>query len=196
MNETLFPAFLKLRGRRIVVIGGGPVAATKLEALLAAGAEVTVVAPDIVDAITALPVCVVRRPFVPEDLDDAWFVVAAAPPDVNRAVSAAAEARRLFVNAVDDPAHASVYLGGVVRKDGVTLAISTDGRAPAVAGLLREGIEALLPEDLDRWLETADGLKRQWRATGVPMERRRPELLTAINRLYEERASMQTEGTA
>ena len=76
-------------------------------------------------------------------------MVAAAPPEVNRAVSAAAAERHLFVNAVDDPPNASVYLGAVVRREGgVTLAISTAGRAPALAGLLREGLERLLPADL------------------------------------------------
>ena len=60
-------------------------------------------------------------------------------------MAAAADARQVFVNAVDDPANASAYLGGVVRRGGVTLAISTDGHAPALAGLLREGLDALLP---------------------------------------------------
>ena len=189
MSEELFPAFLKLGSRPVVVVGGGPVAASKLAALLAAGARVTVVAPVIGDEIAAQPVRLERRPFRPGDLDEAWFVVAAAPPEVNREVARAAEARRIFVNAVDDPAHASVYLGGVVRKDGVTLAISTDGRAPAVAGLIREGLEQLLPADLQRWLETADALRHDWRARNVPMEERRPLLLSAINRLYEERAA-------
>lgn len=187
MSEDLFPAFLKLSGRHVLVVGGGPVAASKLGALLAAGANVTVVAPDVVEAIVSQPVCIERRPFEPADLDDVWFVVAAAPPEVNRAVAVAAEARRLFVNAVDDPAHATAYLGGVVRKNGVTLAISTDGRAPALAGLLREGLEAVLPGDLDRWLEQSDVLRREWRREGVSMEQRRPRLLEAINRLYEER---------
>lgn len=189
MSQELFPAFLKLRGRPVVVVGGGPVAASKLEALLSAGARVTVIAPEIAGEIASRPVRLERRPFRASDLDEAWFVVAAAPPAVNREVAAAAEARRLFVNAVDDPAHASVYLGGVVRKDGVTLAVSTDGRAPAIAGLIREGLERLLPADLDRWLETADALKAEWRSRGVPMEQRRPALLAAINRLYDERAA-------
>jgi uroporphyrin-III C-methyltransferase/precorrin-2 dehydrogenase/sirohydrochlorin ferrochelatase len=187
MSEDLFPTFLKLAGRRVLVVGGGPVAASKLQALLAAGANVTVVAPDVVEAIVSQPVCIERRPFEPGDLDGAWFVVAAAPPEVNRAVAAAAEERRLFVNAVDDPAHATAYLGGVVRKNGITIAISTDGRAPALAGLLREGLEAVLPGDLDRWLEQSDVLRPEWRREGVPMEQRRPRLLEAINRLYEER---------
>lgn len=187
MREELFPSFLKLADRPVTVVGGGPVAASKLSALVAAGARVTVVAPDVVDAIAAQPVRVERRPFRPSDLDGAWFVVAAAPPEVNRAVAAAAEERRVFVNAVDDPAHATVYLGGVVRKAGVTIAISTDGRAPALAGLVREGLEALLPDDLERWLEQSDRLRSEWRAAGLPMEQRRPQLLVAINRLYEDR---------
>ena len=77
-------------------------------------------------------VTVVRRPFEDADLDGAWWVVAAAPAHVNKRVRAAADARRIFVNAVDDPLHATAYLGGVVKRDGVTIAISTDGRARAV----------------------------------------------------------------
>jgi siroheme synthase-like protein len=195
MSQELFPAFLKLADRPVLVVGGGPVAASKLAALLKAGAQVTVVAPDVVDEIAALPVRVERRAFEPEDLDGAWFVVAAAPPDVNRAVSRAAEERRLFVNAVDDPAHATAYLGGVVRKDGVTIAISTDGRAPALAGLIREGLEAVLPEDVSRWLEQSDVLRRQWREAGIPMEQRRPLLLAALNQLYDRREAGAAGGT-
>lgn len=184
---ALFPAFLKLAGKRVLVVGAGPMAASKLEGLLGAGAHVRVVAPDVVDAIANAPVEIARRGFVESDLDDVWYVVAAAPPEVNRAVAAAANARRIFVNAVDDPENASVYLGGVVRRDGLTLAISTDGRAPAIAGLLREGFDALLPADLDAWLHVAADERRRWKAEGVPMEARRPQLLEAINRLYEER---------
>jgi uroporphyrin-III C-methyltransferase/precorrin-2 dehydrogenase/sirohydrochlorin ferrochelatase len=184
---TLFPAFLKLSGKRVLVVGGGPMAASKLEGLLSAGAHVRVVAPDVVEAIATAPVDIERRAFDESDLDDVWYVVAAAPPAVNRAVAAAAAARRLFVNAVDDPENASVYLGGVVRREGLTLAISTDGRAPALAGLLREGFDALLPHDLDAWLRVAADERRRWLADGVPMEERRCHLLVAINRLYAER---------
>jgi uroporphyrin-III C-methyltransferase/precorrin-2 dehydrogenase/sirohydrochlorin ferrochelatase len=184
---TLFPVFLKLAGRRVLVVGAGPVAASKLEGLLAAGALVRVVAPDVVDDIARAPVDIVRRAFEPADLDDAWYVVAAAPPAVNRAVAEAASVRRLFVNAVDDPHNASVYLGAVVRRDGFTLVISTDGQAPALAGLLREGLDAVLPHDLDAWLRVAQTERKRWLAEGVPMEHRRYELLVAINRLYADR---------
>lgn len=183
----MFPAFLNLQSRRAVVVGGGPVAASKLEALLAAGADVTVVAPEVVPEIDRPGVTVVRRPFEDADLDGAWWVVAAAPPHVNKRVRAAADARRIFVNAVDDPLHATAYLGGVVKRDGVTIAISTDGRAPALSGLLREGIDAVLPADLATWLSAADAIRREWKERNVPMEHRRPQLLDTLNRLYDNR---------
>ena len=181
----LYPAFLKLAGRRVVVVGAGPVAASKLRGLLDAGAEVTVVAPEWVDETAAADVTRIEREFRPADLDGAWLVVAAATPAVNREVARAAEARCVFVNAVDDPPNASLYLGGVVRRAGVTFAVSTDGRAPALAGLLREGLDAVLPpEELERWLSEAARMRARWRAEQVPMEARRPELLDALVRLY------------
>jgi uroporphyrin-III C-methyltransferase/precorrin-2 dehydrogenase/sirohydrochlorin ferrochelatase len=91
----------------------------------------------------------------------------------------------VFVNAVDDPENASVYLGGVVRRGGVVLGISTEGAAPALAGLLREGIDAMLPADLEQWTFRARELRPSWRARQVPMEARRPELLQALNGLYQ-----------
>jgi len=183
----MFPAFLDFRARRVVVVGGGPVAASKIGALVEAGADVTVVAPEVVPAIERPGVTVVRRPFEESDLDGAWWVVAAAPTDVNRRVRTAADARRVFVNAVDDPAHATAFLGGVVQRDGVTVAISTDGRAPALAGLLREAIDAWLPARLDEWLAASDEARRRWKAERVPMEERRPQLLETLNDLYAKR---------
>jgi uroporphyrin-III C-methyltransferase/precorrin-2 dehydrogenase/sirohydrochlorin ferrochelatase len=180
----MFPAFLNLTSRRVVVVGGGRVAAGKIDALLAAGADVTVVAPDIRPEIESRGVTLVRRPFQQSDLDGAWWVVSAATPEVNRDVLRAAESRRLFVNAVDDPAHATAYAGGIVRRDGVTIAVSTDGRAPALAGLLREALDAWLPRELDAWMAAADEARRAWREQGVPMEERRPQLLEALNKLY------------
>jgi uroporphyrin-III C-methyltransferase/precorrin-2 dehydrogenase/sirohydrochlorin ferrochelatase len=185
---SVFPVFLKLAGRRVLVVGAGPVAASKLHALLEAEALVTVVAPDIVDEIANAPVQIVRRGFEEQDLNGVCFVVAAAPPEVNRQVSAAAEPRGLFVNAVDDMENASVYLGAVVRKAGITMAMSTDGEAPALVGLMREALEQLLPDDLDTWMETAREARRGWLARHVPMAERRPLLLEALIALYARRA--------
>ena len=184
----LFPVFLKLTGRKVVIVGGGPVAASKLSALLDAGARVTVVAPEVTPEIAESRVTIHRRPFETSDLDGAWLAVAAAPRAVNRDVAAAADTRRVFVNAVDDPPNASVYLGGVVRRGGVTAAISTDGRAPALAGLIRQALEALLPEEeVKQWLLVARDQRAQWTATGVPIDQRRPLLLRALAGLYHDR---------
>ena len=190
----LFPTFLKLQGRRVLLVGGGPVAAGKLRGLLEAGADVTVVAPAIVLEIAAAPVTTAMRRFQVSDLDGVSFVVAAAPPDVNREVAAAAQARGIFVNAVDDVESASAYAGAVVRRAGVTIAISTDGDAPALAGLVREALEVLLPDDLDKWMETARASRREWLGRKVPMAERRPLLLEALNALYVERQTAAAAG--
>ena len=86
---ALFPAFLRLTGKRVLVVGAGPVAASKLKALIDAEADITVVAPVVHADIEAEAVTIHRRPFEVSDLDGVWYVVAAAPPEVNRAVSAA-----------------------------------------------------------------------------------------------------------
>ncbi len=186
----LLPLFLNLTGRSVVLVGGGRVAAGKLQQLLAVGARVCIVAPDIsaatVDVIArGTPrVDIVPRPFAATDLDGAWLVVAAATPEVNRAVAEAADERRLFVNAVDDPANASAFMSGVVRRAGVTLAISTDGDAPALTALLREALDAELPSDLAAWMAQARTERAVCRRDGVPIEERKPRLLRALNRLY------------
>jgi uroporphyrin-III C-methyltransferase/precorrin-2 dehydrogenase/sirohydrochlorin ferrochelatase len=186
---SVFPIFLKLAGRRVLVVGAGPIAAGKLRPLLDAGAAVTVVAPDVVEEIAAAPVTLHRRPFEIADLDGVSFVVAAAPPDVNRVVAAEAHARGLFVNAVDDMENASAYAGAILKRAGITIALSTDGEAPALAGLLREALEAVLPDDLEAWMECARAERRQWLAARVPMAERRPLLLEALVSLYAQRAA-------
>ena len=184
----LYPVFLHLRDREVLLVGGGNVAAAKLPNLLAAGARVTVVAPRIAAPLRRPGVALLERAFSSSDLDGKWLAIAAAPAAVNRQVARAGEERRVFVNAVDDAASASAYLGSVVRKGGVSAAISTDGRAPALAGLLREALEALLPDELERWTEIAEELRAHWKADAVPLARRRPLLLRALNDLYREAA--------
>ncbi len=184
MNDPVFPVFLRLASRKVLVVGGGAVAASKLPGLQKAKARVTVVAPEIRPEIEKAGVGLLRRRFRPKDVTGAWLVVAAATPEVNRRVASAAEARQVFVNAVDDPGNASAFLGGVFYRAGVTVSISTGGAAPALAGLLRQGLEALVPEEVGDWLDLARTLRRQWRVRGIPMAARRPLLLEALNRLY------------
>lgn len=188
MTELL-PLFLNLTERPVLLVGGGRVAAAKLRQLLAAGARVRVVSPVVQPSIAASDdprIDIVQRGFVASDLDDVWLVVAAATPAVNRAVAEAAEVRRVFVNAVDDPANASAFLSGVIRRDGVTVAISTSGDAPALTALVRESLDALLPRDLADWMQTARDARVEWRRLEVPIEQRKPQLLSALNDLYDE----------
>jgi siroheme synthase-like protein len=186
--RDVFPVFLKLCDKAVLVVGAGAVAAEKVPALVQAGARVTVVAPEIGAAVRGWSdrVHIVERPFRDSDLDSAWYVLAAAPPAVNRAVGRAASRQRVFVNAVDDVASADVFLGSVLRRAGMTFAISSNGAAPALTALVRRGLEQLLPDELEGWLALAAGLRPRWKAAQLPLAERRPALLQAINRWYEQ----------
>jgi len=178
------PVFLSLRGRRVLVVGGGPVAASKLSTLLSVGAAITLVAPKIVADAERAGVTLRRRVFREPDLDGVWFVVAAATPWVNASVARAAARRRIFVNAVDDPNHASAFFGGVVRRGDVTLAISSGGRVPGLVRLLREALADLLPDDLAEWVEIAKSERINWLRQRTKVSERVPLLAAAIGRLY------------
>jgi uroporphyrin-III C-methyltransferase/precorrin-2 dehydrogenase/sirohydrochlorin ferrochelatase len=190
---ALYPLFLKLAGRAVLVVGGGEVATAKVRALIEAGAEIRVVAPQVTPEIEALAnarkISLARRCYQAGDLEGVWFVVAAVPLEVARKVAAAAESQRLFVLAVDETSAASAYGAGTLRRGGVTVAVSTDGRAPALAGLLREGLEAVLPDDLEAWTAEAERRRAAWRAEAVPIAERRPLLLQALNDIYAKRAA-------
>jgi uroporphyrin-III C-methyltransferase / precorrin-2 dehydrogenase / sirohydrochlorin ferrochelatase len=185
--SPLFPVFLKLEGRPVLLVGGGRVAAGKLASLLAASADLTVVSPRLRPEFARPGLTLHLREFAPADVDRTWFVVAAATPEVNRRVAEVCAERRIFVNVVDDPELASAYTAGVLRRGDVTLAVSTGGMAPALAGLLREGLESLLPWDLAEWAEVARRLRQSWKANGSPIVRRRPLLLEALNEIYARR---------
>jgi uroporphyrin-III C-methyltransferase/precorrin-2 dehydrogenase/sirohydrochlorin ferrochelatase len=174
------PLFVDLRHKRVLVVGGGKVAASKLPSLLATGAQVTLVAPQVIPAAKADGVSIRRRCFRDADLDGVWFVIAAATPATNARVARAAKRRRVFVNAVDDPVNASAYFAATVKRGDFVLALSTTGTAPAMARLMREALEALLPEDIDEWLALAKGERERWLRDKIPMSDRLPLLVAAI----------------
>jgi siroheme synthase-like protein len=185
MTET-YPLFLRLRGRRVLVVGAGKVATTKLAALRDAGAELTVVAPEVSPAILALAeageVTLHVRPVEGHDLDAAWLVIAAAPPAINRVVHAWGEARKTFVLAVDDVASTDAFSPAVFTRGDVRIALSSEGRAPALVGLLREALEHALPDDdeLAAWLQIAVAQRAAWKRDGVPHAERRSQLLRLL----------------
>lgn len=170
-DGSYYPVFLDLRGRRCVVVGGGEVALRKVEGLLAAGAEVTVVAPQ------ALPmpagVTLVERAFRPDDLDGAFFVISATGDRaVNSAVAEEAKARDILINVVDVPAESSAILPAVVRRGEFVLAISTGGASPALARRLRERLEQEFGEEYGELIAFLKSLRQTWepryKTEGVP----------------------------
>ncbi len=180
----LYPLFLRLRGRRVLVVGAGSVATRKARELVAVGASVTVVAPAVSAEMAALAgVAIERRPFAPADVEGAWLVIAATNDTiVNRAIADAAEAQRIFVNAVDDPPNASAFFAALLRRPPFLVAISSSGELPALSRLLREVLESALPEE--RWIEHARELRRRWKAEQTPMSERFGQLVRAISERY------------
>lgn len=174
------PIALRLEGKRVLLVGGGPVALEKARPLVEVGAHVVVVAPDVGPELRRSAREVRERAFVDADLDGAWLVFAAAPPEVNRAVKAGADARRIFVVAVDDVASCSAFGLARVRRGDLTIAIGTGGRAPALAALVRRAIEALLPEDLGAWVDRAEAERATWKREGRPLGERRARLLALL----------------
>lgn len=165
----LFPLFADLNDRPALVVGGGAVAERKTLALLEAGAAVTVGAPGLTPALAALAADgrIRRHPgrFDPAWLDAVWLVVAATDDtEVNREVSEAAEARRLFCNVVDDPALSSFQVPSIVDRSPVIVAISSSGVAPVLARRLRERIESLFDHTLGQLAGLAERYRQRIRA--------------------------------
>ncbi|HWS78185.1 MAG TPA: siroheme synthase CysG, partial [Thermomonas sp.] len=147
----LFPLFADLRGRRVLVVGGGSVARRKVEALLAAAARVAVGAPDLEPELAEWKATdrIEHREgrFKPDWLDDAWLVIAATDdPLTNRAVVEAADARRIFANAVDDAELSRFHVPARVERGPLQIAISSGGGAPMLARLVREQLEIQFDE--------------------------------------------------
>ncbi len=183
-SSRTYPVFLRLEGRPVLVVGAGPVGAEKTKKLVAAGARVRVVAPEASEAFSLLGLPLERRPFDESCLDGVFFVLAAAPPEVNKQVYDACERRGLFVLAVDCPAHASAFGGAIVERGDVTMLIGTEGRAPALAGLLREALDELLPRDLGAWVDVASALRPKLAELGLSFSERRRAVLETLVRLY------------
>ncbi|MEJ5866893.1 uroporphyrinogen-III C-methyltransferase [Pseudokineococcus sp. 5B2Z-1] len=146
--SDLLPLSLRVEGRRVVVVGGGAVAARSVDGLLAAGADVVVVAPEVVPGLAALAgagrVHLERRPYADGDLDGAWLAVTATGlPAVDAAVSAEAERRRTWCVDRGDAGRATAWTPSVARVDDVVVAVSA-GRDPRRAVRLRDGVAAAL----------------------------------------------------
>ncbi|WP_461515721.1 siroheme synthase CysG [Porticoccus sp.] len=146
----LLPLFHNLRGRRCLVVGGGDVALRKLRQLIDAGAAIDVIAPEINPVIRNLvdqhSLTLFQRPFVDADIEDAALVIAATnDPQVNRQVSQLAQRCNIPVNVVDSPELCTVVFPSIVDRSPVQIAITSSGKAPVLARMLRTRLEGLIP---------------------------------------------------
>ncbi len=166
---TLFPAFLKLENRQVIIIGSGSLAESKLPALLEAGARVRLISPRLNPNLTLQ----VRahhldwwpKLYEPGDLAGAFLVIAATSiPEVNAAVFREAEARNILCNAVDDTANCHFYYGSIVQRGDLQIAISTNGKSPALAQRLRKELAEQFGPEYAAWLDWLGAARKILRA--------------------------------
>lgn len=175
---SLFPIFLKLEGRKCLVVGAGKVALEKITSLLQADASIHVVAPVACDAIEELvsqgSITLERRGFLEADVEGKVIVVTATDVrEVNRAVFLAAERRGVLCNSVDDPPNCDFYFASIVQRGPLQVAISTAGESPAFAQRLRREIDAQLPANVGPWLAEIGAMRRDILASHPAGEERK-----------------------
>lgn len=168
---AVYPAALLLEGRPVLVVGGGRVAARKVGALLAAGAAVTVVAPEVEPSITAGPSRVERRRYRRGEVAGYRLAVTATgDPEVDLLVFEDGERAGVFVNAADDPDSCSFLAPAVLRRGPVTVSVSTGGASPALASWLRRRLEKEVGPEYADLASTLESVRDEVRARGLPTE--------------------------
>ena len=156
-KNGLYPVFLKLGGRRCLVVGAGKRAEERIPTLLECGAAVTVVAPAATSRIQlwarAQKLVWNRRRFESQDLDDIWLCVVATDSEgVNRSIFEESHSRRILCNVVRDGIYSNFYYPAVVRRGPLQIAVSTAGHSGALAQRLREELEFQFGPEWERWL--------------------------------------------
>jgi precorrin-2 dehydrogenase/sirohydrochlorin ferrochelatase len=166
-----YPVFLDIAGKPVIVIGGGNIAHQKVVGLLKAGADVTVVSPELNHEMATLSdggsFRHLKRDYEPGDLDGYTLAfVATDDRSVNSTVADEGKSRKVWVNAVDDPPYCDFIMPGIAQKGDLIIAISTSGRSPAMARKMREEIEEFLTEDYAAMLELAAEVRAELREQG------------------------------
>ncbi len=164
--------FVKLQGRTVVVVGAGPIAEQKIPGLFEAGARIRILAPQatpqIVQWASDGKLQWHAREFTANDLDGATLVIAAtSAPGVNRTVFQECEARGIFCNAVDDIENCRFYYGAVVQRGGLQIAISTNGKSPALAQRIRKELETTYGEEYAVWLDKLGNTRNALRTKAI-----------------------------
>ena len=184
------PIFCRLDNKPVLLVGGGEVAARKARLLLDAGARLTLVSPALDPELATLAadgeIEWLATEFAPQQLAGKWLVVAATDRrEVNALVYQSANQARIFANVVDDPKRSSFIMPSIIDRSPLMVAISSGGKAPVLARLLREKLEALLPQHLGAMAAFAGGLRDRVKARFVSMGERRQfwERLLGADRL-------------
>jgi siroheme synthase-like protein len=164
-SASLFPLFLKLEGKRCLVVGAGLIGLEKVESLLRCGAFIRVVAPDAVARVQQLSakgeIEWLARRYEPADATGFHLIIAATNDrQVNQAVFEEASRRSILCNTADDPPLCDFFFASIVHRGDLQIAISTAGQSPALAQRLRREIDAQLPADLATWLDDLGELRR------------------------------------
>jgi len=160
-SNKLFPIFLKLEKLKVLIVGGGHVALEKLKAVLANSPEtnITIVAPDIIPEIFQIVsgsenIKIKQRIFFPGDLFNADIVIAAtADRDINQMIKDEAKKREMLVNVADSPLLCDFYLGSIVHKGDLKIAVSTNGKSPTLAKRVKEVLDESFPDETQEVLE-------------------------------------------
>jgi precorrin-2 dehydrogenase/sirohydrochlorin ferrochelatase len=167
---SLFPLFLRLQGRLVTVVGGGKIAESKIPGLLEAAARIRVIAPSvspkIADWIRANEIEWWSKTFAHGDLQDTHLVIAAtSSSSVNHEVFLEAEAQKIWCNSVDDIENCHFYYGSIVQRGDLQIAISTNGKSPALAQRIRTELETQFGPEYALWLEWLGAARETLRAT-------------------------------
>jgi siroheme synthase-like protein len=181
--NTYYPAYIQLKDQPCVVIGGGKIAGGKVEGLLAVRATVTVISPELTSRLHELAkekhITYLARAYQPGDLTGAFLVICATDQaEINHQVWKEASTNRQLVNVVDDTPHCNFIAPSILRKGDLTIAISTSGKAPALAVRLKERFQRELGPEYERFLELAGELRE-------PLARHVPDFETRKALWYE-----------
>ena len=182
--KTLFPMFVKLDGREVLVVGAGRVGEPKIRGLLPTGAKIRVVAHEANEVVREWArmgeIVLEERSFVSSDLDNVFLaVVATSSRDVNQLIYDEAQSRRILCNVVDVPEQCDFYYPAVVRRGDLQIAISTSGQSPFLAQKLRQRLEKQFGPGYQRWVAELGETRRKVLASNLDPARKR-DLLQSL----------------
>ena len=173
----LFPMFMKLQGRRCLVVGAGKVGEPKIGGLIDTGALIEVVAVDASETVRewakAGRISLELRPFAPADLDGKFLaVVATASNRLNKLSYREAQQRGVLCNVVDVPEYCDFFYPAVVRRGDLQIAISTNGQSPSLAQRLRQQLERQFGSEYEPWVKQLGETRRLILASDLDKERK------------------------